>query len=718
MKLTRPSVLGLMPVILIGAFVAPSLADHTVSREQQPTVLCRGPVHEGFATPAVHTRHRGPAIAETPPEPLVEKPPGYSKRDNTLTWLPGYWARDTQAKEFVWVSGCWRRAPPAQRWLAGYWHENDEGHAWIPGAWVDAGQEVTFLPPPPEPSSEALAASTASADQFVVPGSWQYETGKYRWRPAFSSALRDGWVWIPAHYTEAANGFLYNDGFWDYDFTSRGKLFAPVRLESSGGEQAIMPTTALTTRVLLHLFHSPSDSSYRFGNYYDSPEIVPWFVTGKDPNSYPDPHLRYYQWKVRPDLPHVLERWHAYFKAYPANRPAITPDEQATLVENQPVSQSRRQVMLADTLSPASVTEAAGGDRRFVSLSRELPAKRMEMERALLQNSLPTRASLWKVPVVGFHGDPAHPLVVRISEDWLRAQVVRPVDWKGGVNKVVLQTRVYGNSRTTGDVTLDLLPCPEAAKLRLAFTGRTVATTRGYNGPVIIHTTSWTDFESKLDVEFDAESGFQARLVTIAGKTGSRTNQVTTTRGGLMEGIIRRVAWRRINASRSQANAITNRTTKADVAAGFRNEAAIHLARVNEKLDLPRLLPDMLTSATNGRHHVCSTDDAILICIGGHRPVVPTLPEADSPADLQLWVHSSLLNSKFAMALKGMEGLETIGPGLALLAPSELRSTKGILEVVAKRWLPIHSIDRQGEWMVLQLNESVVSNTFAANPSP
>lgn len=123
----------------------------------------------------------------------------------------------------------------------------------------------------------------------------------------------------------------------------------------------------------------------------------------------------------------------------------------------------------------------------------------------------------------------------------------------------------------------------------------------------------------------------------------------------------------------------------------------------------------MLTSATNGRHHVCSTDDAILICIGGQRPVVPTLPEVDSPADLQLWVHSSLLNSKFAMALKG---LETIGPGLALLAPSELRSTRGILEVVVKRWLPIHSIDRQGEWMVLQLNESVVSNTFAANPSP
>lgn len=213
----------------------------------QPTVLCRGPVHEGFATPAVHTRHRGDAIAETPPEPLVEKLPGYSERDNTVTWLPGYWARDTQAREFVWVSGCWRRAPPAQRWLAGYWHENEEGHAWIPGAWVDAGQEVTFLPPPPEPSSEALAASTASADQFVVPGSWQYESGKYRWRPAFSSALRDGWVWIPAHYTRDRP--LVRD--------RQGSQFVPrsasslLSVESTTGPSA-------RTRAVARLFQSHS----------------------------------------------------------------------------------------------------------------------------------------------------------------------------------------------------------------------------------------------------------------------------------------------------------------------------------------------------------------------------------------------------------------------------------------------------------------------------
>ena len=76
-----------------------------------------------------------------PPE---EKPEG-NRAGSAVTR-----AWDDERKDYLWVSGVWRRRRRAAVG-AGYWREDGEQSQWVPGFWTEAAgggreAEVTYLP--------------------------------------------------------------------------------------------------------------------------------------------------------------------------------------------------------------------------------------------------------------------------------------------------------------------------------------------------------------------------------------------------------------------------------------------------------------------------------------------------------------------------------------------------------------------------------------------
>lgn len=270
-------------------------------------VQLRGPVHEAFASRIAADAKAGALVTARPPDPIREIPPRLRPAGDDVTWIPGYWAWDDVARNFLWVSGTWRSAPPDQRWIPGYWNPSAKGYRWVPGTWIGATLDsLTYLPDPPAVKQSGPAGRPPSADSCWVPGAWLWEHGAYQWRAGFWSEGRQGWVWIPAHYLSTPRGAVFVDGYWDYRLAGRGALFAPVRFRGDLAAAAAIrftPNTVIdSSRLLFNLFARTDATTYLFGDYFDAAYaakgVLPWFEFRPDARGY-DPLLGYYLWDSR-----------------------------------------------------------------------------------------------------------------------------------------------------------------------------------------------------------------------------------------------------------------------------------------------------------------------------------------------------------------------------------------------------------------------------------
>ena len=186
--------------------------------EEQPEVLTRGPVHEAFAEP-VDLNTQAPLVAPTqPPANITENPPAEKPTGDQFVWVPGYWAWDSERNSYIWVSGCWRAAPPSRYWVPGYWSKTDMGWQWVPGFWASTSnvQQIEYLPAPPAIADVSPPGPPPTDDNIWVPPCWYWYQGQYVWRAGYWVVAQDGWVWGPSHYVCTPRGYVFVAGHWDY----------------------------------------------------------------------------------------------------------------------------------------------------------------------------------------------------------------------------------------------------------------------------------------------------------------------------------------------------------------------------------------------------------------------------------------------------------------------------------------------------------------------
>jgi len=277
--------------------------------EEHPEVLTRGPVNEAFAQPVNLEIQAGFTAPTEPPPNIEEIPPAERPAGDHFSWVPGYWAWDTDRNGYIWVSGCWRAVPPDMYWVPGYWARASAGWQWVAGFWAPVSNtEIEYLPPPPALVIEPPPAP--SPDRIWVPPCWYWSYGQYILRPGYWIAAQPDWVWVPSHYVWTPRGHVFASGHWDYALERRGILFAPVyfprHIYERRGYSYPLSIVINIDNFQFGLFSRPQYSHYYYGDYYDSSYIsigiFPWFEFEQRLTWY-DPIYAHSRWRHHRDEP-------------------------------------------------------------------------------------------------------------------------------------------------------------------------------------------------------------------------------------------------------------------------------------------------------------------------------------------------------------------------------------------------------------------------------
>jgi hypothetical protein len=277
--------------------------------EDEFQVLTRGPVHEAFAGTVTFDPEPGIVVTVAPPNPIEEVPPDQRPEGMNVAWIPGYTAWDDERNDYLWVSGVWRAPPPGRQWVPGYWGRSSQGFQWTAGYWGDArGNEVEYLPEPPENAEVGPSVIAPSPDHNWIPGCWIWHHGRYVWRPGYWVSVYSDWDWIPGHYTWSPRGYVFVDGYWDYSIARRGVLFAPVYFNAgvyARRDYYYSPATVISLNVFSdHLFVRQRYHHYYFGDYYDARYSDAGFYSRfafQSSRSGYDPIYAHQRWKHRQD---------------------------------------------------------------------------------------------------------------------------------------------------------------------------------------------------------------------------------------------------------------------------------------------------------------------------------------------------------------------------------------------------------------------------------
>ena len=364
-----------MMVVILAWAAGPLYGDASeqpppVPAEEQPEVLTRGPVHEAFAEPVDLQFQAGLVAPTLPPANIVENPPADRPAGAQFVWIPGYWSWDSERNSYIWISGCWRAAPPNMYWVPGYWAKVPEGWEWIAGFWTPVSdiRQIEYLPPPPALDEVQPPGQPPSPENIWVPPSWYWHQGQYILRPGYWLMAQAEWVWMPSHYVLTPRGYVFVGGYWDYQLNHRGVLFAPVYFPRPVYERVGFSYSAYIVididNLQFSLFTYPRYHHYYFGDYYDTiyigVGIYPWFECERRHTWY-DPIYQHNRWHFRRTDPRWEEHERNEYDRRRANkelRPPRTYHEMETRLAGMPQSQ-RRNMQMAEPLRTFVTGKAA-----------------------------------------------------------------------------------------------------------------------------------------------------------------------------------------------------------------------------------------------------------------------------------------------------------------------------------------------------------------------
>jgi hypothetical protein len=321
--------------------------------QERPEVLTSGPVHEAFAEPIEIKNETGIVAPIKPPANIVETMPDQKPIGKQYVWIPGYWAWDAQRTNYIWVSGCWRAAPPDRYWVPGYWYETTGGWEWVAGFWASSPNEmqIQYLPAPPVVTDLEATGLPPNPNDIWVPSCWYWYQDSYVLRAGYWLSPHENWMWTPSCYVWTPRGYVFVSGYWDYSLDRRGVLFAPVDIPRSfylrPGFSLSLSTVVDIDDLQLSLFAYPRYCHYYFGDYYSDTYIgfgiYPCFEWMQYRTWY-DPIYFYNSWTHRA----TSEQWYDHErKEYefrrdnPAFRPARTFSEMQQRSAQMPESQRK-----------------------------------------------------------------------------------------------------------------------------------------------------------------------------------------------------------------------------------------------------------------------------------------------------------------------------------------------------------------------------------------
>jgi hypothetical protein len=251
---------------------------------------------------------------------------------------------------------------------------------------------------------------------------------------------------------------------------------------------------------------------------------------------------------------------------------------------------------------------------------------------------------------------------VTVSTDLLRAAANKPIDRRDPITDVILGTRIRGNGRTTGKVSLRTVPSDDKAIIQLDTDGRVVSQNVGRNGPAIIRTTGYTDFDAKVVVELN-ENRFVAYPARVSAKTRSNIHSVSKAGGGLGSRMVSSIGTQKAHEKQGQANRIAANHAETRISRRMTDEIDDRLAKAWKRYQTDYRLPLVRRGAAPDYTRFSTTDNALdyesTQATRGQLAANSAPPELPADTDLVARLHESAINNYTAALLSGATLSET-----------------------------------------------------------
>ena len=249
-------------------------------------VLARGPVHEAYAEPSDENPSPRPSFRSSRPGRSRNCHRTRSRRATTSSGCPGYWHWDEDRKDFIWVSGFWRNAPPGRVWVPGSWREVARRLA--VGRRLLAGRDRGSAATGPRsstcrsrrPRSRCRAGDPAPTETDVyIPG--QLGLARAVRVAAGRTGSSTGRAGCGCRPTTAGppSGTSFVDGYWDYPLADRGVLFAPVYIPPAVYARPGVRLHADLRREASRACSAPVRAAAGSGRYYFGDYFAPTYAS-------------------------------------------------------------------------------------------------------------------------------------------------------------------------------------------------------------------------------------------------------------------------------------------------------------------------------------------------------------------------------------------------------------------------------------------------------
>ena len=245
-------------------------------------------------------------------------------------------------------------------------------------------------------------------------------------------------------------------------------------------------------------------------------------------------------------------------------------------------------------------------------------------------------------------------LYASASAGLLNAGMAREVDETEPVRDYILGTSIRGTGRTTGNVTVELVPTDDRATIMTVMKGTNVANTVGYNGPVVVHGGGTTDLTTRKQVFIDGEHMW-ADPAKACAVTHSHIRSICAKNGMR---IIEKLAWKRARKQKCQADAIASRHAEDRAEERYDEEVDEQVEESSDNLQKDVRKPLLERGVYPAEVQFSSDVDFLNMSILQAGPLdlgaTTAPPEVVGDADLRISVHESMVNNFATGLLAGM----------------------------------------------------------------
>ena len=315
---------------------------------------------------------------------------------------------------------------------------------------------------------------------------------------------------------------------------------------------------------------------------------------------------------------------------------------------------------------------------------------------------------------------PTHLVVVRISESLLSSLINRTIDIQAPIRDFILDSTVRGAARLVGEPIVNLEPSEDSARFSVILTGTVESRTTARNGPAVIHGRSVTHFTATKELVFEPGKGFRGGPPKVDALTQCFTDDVRSTRRGILGRFVERRAENEVKASHDEVVEIARERASRRIAQAFEAYMQQRLARLNQVLEFHTRLAELRTRDGNRRLIARTTPDYLEISDAIHHDNAPvgqliTAGVTQCSGPIQIWVNAKIVPPAVAHAMETIFTRPTYSAiinMLALLPGTFGKEAAGAITVfAAEKHVGIQYTDN---WLIVELHAGPIATTRVA----